>query len=162
MTKEEFYKYLNTKNIWYEITKHQAVYSMKDLEEVNLPYPEGNAKNIFLIDDKKESYYLLIIKGNKKVNLKKFKKENKTRTLSLATSQDLKKIMKLSPGSVTPLGLLNDKEKIVKAYVDRNLITPYNIIGIHPNDNTETLWLKTSDLLDFLKEKDIIINITEL
>lgn len=162
MTKEEFYKYLKTKSIWYEITKHEAVYSMQDLVDVNLPYPEGNAKNIFLVDDKNENYYLLIIKGNRKVNLKKFKKENKTRTLSLAASQDLMKIMKLTPGSVTPLGLLNDKEGIVKAYIDRDLVTPYNIIGIHPNDNTETLWLKTSDLLDFLKEQGIIINIIEL
>ena len=52
MNKNEIYEYLKSKNIWYEITEHQAVYNMRDLEKINIPYNEGDAKNLFLHDDK--------------------------------------------------------------------------------------------------------------
>ena len=70
MNKEQIYRYLKQKNIWYEITKHKAVYNMKDLQDIDLPYPEGDAKNLLVRDDKKRNYYLITVKGTKKVDLK--------------------------------------------------------------------------------------------
>ncbi len=75
MNKQEIYDYLKEKNIWYEITEHKAVYNMEELENIDLPYPEADGKNLFVRDDKKRNYYLITVKGNKKLNLKEFRKK---------------------------------------------------------------------------------------
>ncbi len=103
MDKQEIYNYLKEKNILHEITEHKAVYNMADLAEVEIPYPEADAKNIFVRDDKKKNYYLITIKGDKKVNLKEFRKKYQTRPLSFVSEGDMLKIIGLQPGSVTPL-----------------------------------------------------------
>ena len=76
MNKQDIYNYLNNKNIAYEKIEHKAVYTMAEINEIKVPYPEAEAKNIFVRDDKKKNYYLITIKGNKKVNLKEFSKIN--------------------------------------------------------------------------------------
>ncbi len=149
MTKEEIYEFIKKRNIWYEITEHQAVFNMQEVSELDIPYKEYDAKNLFLTDDKKNNYYLITIKGNKRIDLKKFRKNNNTRPLKFASSEELKNILNLTPGSVTPLGVLNDKEKKVVVFIDNEI---NDIIGVHPNDNTATIWLKVNDLIDIIKE----------
>ena len=105
-----FFHDIKSKNIWYEITDHKAVYNMQELNDINLPYKESDGKNLFVRDDKKRNYYLITIKGDKKLDLKSFSDEFHTRRLSFASENDLMNILNLTPGSVTPLGLLNDKE----------------------------------------------------
>lgn len=155
MNKEQIYRYLKQKNIWYEITKHKAVYNMKDLQDVDLPYPEGDAKNLFVRDDKKRNYYLITVKGTKKVDLKEFRHQNNTRPLSFVNEKELLELLNLKPGSVTPLGLLNDKEHKVEFFIDNELLEEPGIIGVHPNENTATVWLKTRDLITILKENNV-------
>lgn len=155
MNKEQIYRYLKQKNIWYEITKHKAVYNMKDLQDVDLPYPEGDAKNLFVCDDKKRNYYLITVKGTKKVDLKEFRHQNNTRPLSFVNEKELLELLNLKPGSVTPLGLLNDKEHKVEFFIDNELLEEPGIIGVHPNENTATVWLKTRDLITILKENNV-------
>lgn len=155
MNKEQIYLYLKQKNIWYEITKHKAVYNMKDLQDVDLPYPEGDAKNLFVRDDKKRNYYLITVKGTKKVDLKDFRHQNNTRPLSFVNEKELLELLNLKPGSVTPLGLLNDKEHKVEFFIDNELLEEPGIIGVHPNENTATVWLKTRDLITILKENNV-------
>ena len=116
MNKQEIYNYLKTKNVWHEITEHQAVYNMAELSQINIPYPQANAKNLFVRDDKKKNYYLITVKGDKKIDLKEFRKINQTRPLSFASENDLVNIMNLFPGSVTPFGILNDKQKRVTVF----------------------------------------------
>ena len=151
MNKQEIYAYLKESNIPYEITEHKAVYNMEELCEVGLPYPDRDAKNLFVRDDKKRNYYLITVKGGKRVNLKEFRKAHETRPLTFASPEDLMAIMKLIPGAVTPLGLLNDDELKVKFFLDRDLYGGSGIIGVHPNDNTATVWLKTADLEGIIK-----------
>ena len=76
MNKQEVYDYLKEKNIWHEITEHRAVYNMDELSQVDIPYPEANGKNLFLRDDKKRNYYIITVKGDKRVDLKEFRKKN--------------------------------------------------------------------------------------
>ena len=118
---DEIYEFLNNKNIEYELQEHEAVYNMEELSKIDLLYPESDAKNIFVRDDKKNNYYLITIRGNKKVDLKEFKNKYNTRRLSFASSDDLLNILNLTPGSVTPLGLLNDKESKVIFYIDKDM-----------------------------------------
>lgn len=149
MNKEEIHNYLKAEKIWFDVTEHQAVYNMEDLKNINFLYKNSDAKNIFIRDDKKQNYYLIVIEGDKKIDLKRFRKEYNTRPLTFASSDELKEILNLYPGAVTPLGLLNDKNKKVKLFIDSYFD---GIIGVHPNDNTATIWLKVSDLISLIKK----------
>lgn len=162
MNKQDIYNYLKEKNIWHEITEHEAVYNMEELSNVELPYPDADAKNLFVRDDKKANYYLITVKGDKRVDLKDFRKNNGTRNLSFASSDDLMNIMGLIPGAVSPLGILNDTEFKVKFYIDKDFMKDEHLIGIHPNDNTATVWLKVEDLIETVKGHGNEVNIVEV
>lgn len=162
MNKQDIYNYLKEKNIWHEITEHKAVYNMAELSQIDVPYPEADAKNLFIRDDKKQNYYLITVKGNKRVDLKKFRKENQTRPLSFASENELISIMGLTAGSVTPFGILNNKEKKVKVFLDKDFLNVPSLIGIHPNDNTATVWMKTEDLIHIIKEHKNEIEIVQI
>lgn len=162
MDKNEVYEYLKNENIYYEITEHEAVYNMEELKKVELPYPEADAKNLFVRDDKKKNYYLITVKGDKRVNLKDFQEKNGTRRLSFASSDDLMNILKLIPGAVTPLGILNDDDRKVTFYIDKDFENEPNLIGVHPNDNTATVWLKTDDLINIIENHGNTVNIVEI
>ena len=120
MNKQQIYDYLQENSIWHEITEHKAVYNMAELAEVPCPYPEADAKNLFVRDDKKQNYYLITVKGEKRVNLKAFRKAQGTRNLSFASAEDLMERLGLIPGAVTPLGVLNDETRSVKVFLDQD------------------------------------------
>ncbi len=66
MPKHKVYELLNSKNIHFEVTEHRAVFNMAEASALELPYPEDEAKNLFVRDDKKRNYYLITVKGDKK------------------------------------------------------------------------------------------------
>ena len=159
MTKQETYDYLSKYGISYEVTEHDAVFNMEELDAIELPYPDCDAKNLFVRDDKKRNYYLITVKGDKRVNLKEFRKKHGLRNLSFASADDLMDIMKLIPGAVTPLGLLNDAERKVTLYLDAAFAD--SLIGIHPNDNTATVWLQSPDLVKVIEDHGNTVNMVE-
>lgn len=160
MNKQETFQYLKDHNIPFEITEHRAVYNMEELDSIDLPYPEGDAKNLFVRDDKKKNYYLITVKGDKRVNLKDFRKTHGLRPLSFASPEELKKYMDLTPGAVTPLGLLNVEGAPITMYLDAEFKD--SIIGIHPNENTATVWLQGDDLVALLRENGCEVEIVEI
>ena len=162
MNKQEVYEFIKNKNIWNEITEHGAVFTMEELSKVELPYPEYDAKNIFVRDEKKQKYYLITVKADKRVDLKEFRRTYGTKNLSFAKEEDLMNILGLIPGAVSPLGLLNDKELKVTFYLDKEFLNDKAIIGVHPNDNTATVWLKVEDLLNIIEEHGNSVNVVEI
>jgi Ala-tRNA(Pro) deacylase len=136
---EQFLELDEIEAIWHEVTEHAAVFNMEELDAVDLLYPDADAKNLFVRDDKKRNYYLITVKGDKRVDLKEFRKKHGLRNLSFASADDLMNIMCLIQGAVTPLGLLNDEERKVTLYLD--VAFGDGLIGVHPNDNTATLWM---------------------
>lgn len=137
MNKEEIYRWLKTSGISYEITEHKAVYNMAELSEAELPWPEAIGKNLFIRDDKKRGYYLITMRGDKTCDLKAFRKEHGLRVLSFASAGELEAI----------LGLLNDEARQVKFFLDRDFLKPPGLVGVHPNENTATVWLRPEDLM---------------
>ena len=150
MTKEETYKYLTDRHVEFEVSEHGAVFNMEELKSVELPYPDADAKNLFVRDDKRRNYYLITVRGDKRVDLKDFRRKHELRPLTFASAEELMEIMKLIPGAVTPLGLLNDDELKVKLFLDEAFRE--GLIGVHPNDNTATIWLQTADLKRIIEE----------
>lgn len=158
--KADIYEYLNVNNIWYEKINHEAVYNMDELSKIDIPYFDVIAKNLFIRDDKKRNYYLITLKGNKKINLKEFRKSQNTRALSFASEEELQEIMSLTAGSVSPFGLLNDDNLLVHFYIDKDYDD--SVIGIHPNDNTETIILKVKDLIEIIATHGNDVKIFEI
>lgn len=153
MTKEEVYEKLNELNIKYRVVNHKAVFTMEDVINENIEPFENIVKNIFIRDDKKINYYLVLVSHNKKVNLKELRNKLNSRPLTFASEEDLEKYLGLHKGSVTVLGVLNDTNHIVKVLIDED-IKKFKEIGVHPNENTASIWLKLEDI-----EK--ILNYTE-
>ena len=78
MTKQETSAFLTEHGIDYEITEHGAVFNMEELNTVELPYPDCDAKNLFVREDKKRNDYLITVKEDKRVDLKAFQhKQNR-------------------------------------------------------------------------------------
>ena len=162
MNKQEIYDFIKKKNIWYEMTEHKAVYNMQELNDIQLPYKERDGKNLFVRDDKKRNYYLITLRGDKKLDLKTFSDSYHTRHLSFASENDLSNLLGLKSGSVTPLGLLNDNDSKVIFYLDEDFLNDNGIIGVHPNDNTATVWLKALDLIDIIQEHGNQVNVIKI
>ena len=151
MDKQGVYRFLRERGIEYECVEHPAAYNMEEMSHIALPHPEADAKNLFVRDEKKRDYYLITVKGSKRVDLKAFRQRHGTKALRFASAEELADILGLLPGHVTPLGLLNDEERRVKAYLDAAFLDPPGLVGVHPNENTATLFLQYSDLLRFLQ-----------
>lgn len=162
MNKQDIYDFLKERGYWHEITEHPAVYNMAEVAELEMPYPESDAKNLFVRDDKRRNYYLITVMAHKTVNLKEFKKNYGTRSLTFASPDDLMDIMGLIPGAVTPLGVLNDSEYKVKVYLDKDFLNAPKRIGVHPNDNTATVWLNTEDLAEIIQSHGTELEWAEL
>ena len=149
--RSEILNLLEEYGIPYELSKHLAVFNIEEISKIELPYPDRIAKNLFIQDDKKRNYTLLTVMGHQRVDLKEFRKAQGTRALSFASSEDLFRFLKLTPGAVTPLGLLNDNNHSVRLFLDASFLEGNGKIGVHPNDNTATVWLNTNDQIRLLR-----------
>ena len=148
--KQEVKAFLEEKNIPFEWVEHKAVFTIEEMEELGLESMDEIAKNLFLRDQKGKRHFLVVVKGMKQVNLKELGEKLGTK-LSFASEERLEKYMGLKKGAVTPLGVLNDENCAVKVYMDEDLCK-LERIGVHPNDNTASVYLSPADLLNIIKE----------
>ena len=148
--KKETIEFLNARGIHYELREHPAVYTVAEAEALGLPHPEASAKNLFLRDDKKRNYYLVTAWEHTAVNLKNLRAVLGARPLSFASPADLAAILGLLPGSVTPLGILNDEACRVEVLLDS--VLKDRLVAMHPNENTATLWMQEKDLEKLVRE----------
>lgn len=149
MNKPEVYQFLDDRKIEYKAYEHHAVFTVEEADALNLPDQDAGTKNLFLRDQKKQNYYLLTARDHLQVRIKDFQKKIGARPLSFASEEDLGRILGLIKGSVTPFGLLNDKEKQVQFYLDEYFQN--RTISAHPNENTATVFLQANDLMKLLE-----------
>ena len=102
-------------------------------------------KNLFLCNRQKTDFYLLMLEGDKVFKTKDLSKQLGVSRLSFADAQDMERLLDLTPGSVSVLGLMNDPECRVRLVVDRP-VAESEEFGCHPCRNTSTLRLRTQDL----------------
>lgn len=150
---------LEEMGIRYEVTRHSAVYTMEEMENLNMENGSEIVKNLFLRDDKKERYFLIVLSKEKKLDVKKIQQNLQSRRLSFASEDDLQKILGLTKGSVSPFGILNDSSCMVEVIIDSDLSNKY--IGVHPNENTATVWIKLEDLEAIIKNHGNSVNYIE-
>ena len=148
--KQDIKTFLDEKKLKYEWVEHKAVFTIDEMEELGLESMDEIAKNLFLRDQKGKRHFLVVVKGEKQVNLKDLGEKLGTR-LSFASEERLEKYMRLKKGAVTPLGVLNDEACAVEVYMDEDLCK-LERIGVHPNENTASVYLSPDDLLNIIRE----------
>lgn len=149
--KREVKAFLEEKGIPFEWVEHKAVYTIDEMVELGLEDMEDIAKNLFLRDQKGKRHFLVVICANKQANLKELGEKFGVGRLSFASEARLEKYMKLKKGAVTPLGVLNDEGCAVEVFLDEDFLKMKKI-GVHPNENTASVYLATEDLLRIMKE----------
>lgn len=150
LTKAELYMLLDQRRIVYEAVEHPAVYTMEEMDALELPGQSRVLKNLFLRDDKKRRYYLISLPGAKTLDLKLLRQRLESRPLSFASARDLKQILGLEPGHVTPLAALNDEGRSVTVVLDESLMG--KTVGVHPLENTATVFLSAETVAELVRE----------
>ncbi len=151
MNKQQIYEHLKSRGVAFEVTEHPAVWNMEDVAQLDLPYPEADAKNLFVREDKTRNYLMITVRGDKRADLKALRKAEGLRQLKFASEEELKEVLDIVPGAVTPLAVLNDRTHRVRFLIDDCFLHPPGRIGVHPNDNTATVWLKAEDLASLIR-----------
>ena len=121
MNKKEIYTLLSARNIWHDVTEHKAVYNRAEVAEIQLPYPEADAKNLF-IRTTKSAITISLRQGKQASRPESLPAAERHSPLTFASDQDLMDMLGLIPGAVTPLGLLNDREHKVTFWLDKSFL----------------------------------------
>ena len=157
ITKIQLIKKLNESKIVFQLHEHEALFTVTDSKQKREGMVGSHTKNLFL-KNKKSEYFLFSCQENQSVDLKKLSKSLVLGNLSFAKEAALKEHLSITPGAVTPFGLLNDIENKVNYFLDNDLIQG-DQINFHPLENTATITLQVKDFINFLLENKKKVNI---
>lgn len=148
--REEVLKRLEELSIPYKLTEHEAVFTIGQMEGLHLGEYGHVAKNLFLRDAKGKRHFLITLCGDKQADLKTLGAKLGGVRLSFASEERLERLLKLKKGAVTPLGVINDDANAVEIVLDMDLEGKERI-GVHPNENTATVWLSYPELCRYIE-----------
>ena len=141
--------FLHANNITYVLHEHPAVFTCAEADEHCGDIPGLACKNLLLRNQKKSRYFLILLPADKRTDLKKLTGLLGESKISFASPDDLQVKLGLTPGEVSPFGLLNDTDQAVELYVDAE-VHGADIVSFHPNRNTATLELTQEMFHKFL------------
>lgn len=151
MDKKQFvYDKLDSMEIPFQAVEHPAVFTIEEMQKLNFPSDLKVAKNLFLRDAKGKRHFLVSVDSEQAVNLKQLQNVLESTKLSFGSEERLQTYLGLEKGAVSPFGLLNDTGNRVEFYLDKKLKSG-SLIGIHPNDNTATVFITFDNLLKFIE-----------
>ena len=160
--KQKVYEALEHMQIQYEVYEHPAAHTIEEIDALEIFQDKPwVAKNLFLRDEKGRRHFLIVMDKDKQADLKYIRDQLGTSRLSFASEERLMKHLTLTKGSVTPLGILNDESLAVELAFDKDLVGR-EMIGVHPNDNTATVFLSYDDLSKFIESHGNQIHIIDL
>lgn len=133
--------------IEYKRADHPAAETMEACLEIEKVLGVEICKNLFLRNRQKTEFYLLMMPGSKPFKTKDITKQLGCARLSFAEAEFMEEFLDITPGSVSVLGLMNDKENRVRLIIDKDILEG-EYIGCHPCINTSSLAIKTEDILN--------------
>ena len=139
------YDFLDKLNIEYERIDHEAAMTMDVCAEIDEALGAMICKNLFLCNRQETTFYLLMIPGDKKFKTKDLSAQIGSSRLSFAKETYMEEFLDITPGSVSVLGLMNDREHRVQLLVDRDVLKG-DYIGCHPCINTSSLRIRQKDM----------------
>ena len=144
---QHIYEFLDDLGINYVYLDHQEEFAMGDAADADEAIGVVGAKNVFLHDKKRRHYVLILVNGTKRVDLKKISELTGLKNLSFCNEEDLDTVLGLTPGAVTPFGLLNDKNGLVQLIIDETL-RDEELFAMHPCVNTTTVRMSNRDFME--------------
>ena len=157
---EKTLAWLDSLGIEYELVRHAPAYTMADMEVFGLLEKGTIIKNLFLRDAKGKHHMLVCVAGDKHVDLKSLG-QTLGEKLSFASEERLQKHMGLQKGQVTPLGVYFNEGATVDVYLDKDLANAGSV-GVHPCDNTATVFMSYAGLRKALESRDNAIKEVDL
>ena len=158
--REDICEWLQEKGVVYELAEHPPVYTIEEMEKLGLCLRGNVCKNLFLRDAKGKRHFLVLISREKQADLKQLGERIGVR-FSFASEERLAKRLNLTKGSVTPLGIYYDREAAVEILVDQDL-TGEPRLGVHPCENTATVFLDYRDLERLIRENGNRLTVVKL
>ena len=149
------YDLLDSLGVEYERIDHEAAMTMEACEEIDkvLGAPTCKAlmattcKNLFLCNRQQTDFYILMMPGDKPFKTKDLSAQIGSSRLSFGTPEYMERFLDITPGSLSVMGLMNDKDKRVRLLIDADVLRG-EYIGFHPCINTSSLRVKTADLVN--------------
>ena len=143
------YDFLDRLQVPYYRVDHEPAMTMEACLEVDKALGAPMCKNLFLCNRQQTDFYLLLMPGDKPFKTKDLSAQIGSSRLSFADAEHMEQYLDITPGSVSVLGLMNDKEKKVRLLIDRDLLKE-EYIGCHPCVNTSSLKIAVRDLTDVI------------
>ena len=141
------YDFLDGLGVKYDRVDHGPAMTMEDCKEADEILQATICKNLFLCNRQKTAFYLLMIPDTKVFHTKDLSAQIGSARLSFASPEYMEEFLDITPGSVSVMGLMNDKERRVQLLIDEDVLGG-EYIGCHPCINTSSIRLKTKDLVE--------------
>ncbi len=141
------YDFLDMLGVEYERIDHEAAMTMEVCADIDAALEATICKNLFLCNRQQTDFYLLMIPADKQFKTKDISAQIGSSRLSFAGAEDMERLLDITPGSVSVLGLMNDKEGSVRLLIDEDVLKG-EYIGCHPCINTSSIRLRTDDLMN--------------
>lgn len=141
------YDLLDSLGVEYQRVDHEAAMTMDVCEEIDRVLEATICKNLFLCNRQETDFYLLMIAGDKKFKTKDISAQIHSARLSFAKEEYMEEYLDITPGSVSVMGLMNDKEGKVRLLMDEDVLKR-EYIGCHPCINTSSLRIRTEDMMN--------------
>lgn len=148
MTEQEFLAFLDANGFAYQRTEHPAVFTCEEAELHRPDVPAVSTKNLFLCDKKKRRFFLAVTSCEKTVRLDALASQLNVAHIRFGSEEDLMRLLGVTRGSVTMMGLVNDSEHKVELWMDSEIWQGEHFQS-HPLVNTATLVLTRSELERF-------------
>ena len=143
------YDFLDNLGISYQHVDHYAAMTMDECAEIDKVLDSTICKNLLLCNRQKTDFYLLMIAGHKTFKTSALSKQIGSSRLSFADGAYMEEFLDITPGSLSVLGLMNDKNNRVQLLIDQDILQS-ETVGVHPCINTSSLRLNTKDLLEVI------------
>ena len=141
---------LNELGIPFQIVEHEPVLTTEQADRFIEGIEGVRTKTMFLTNKKKRNFYLVIIDDAKRLDMDVFEEIVEENRIKMASAETLNDKMMLLPGTVSPFGLLNNRDKDIQVYFDQEIVSEERMC-FHPNTNEKTIFVNTEDLFTFLK-----------
>ena len=141
------YDFLDSLGVVYQRIDHEAAMTMEACEEIDRTLEATICKNLLLCNRQETQFYLLMLPGDKVFKTKDLSAQIGSSRLSFAKEEYMEQYLDITPGSLSVLGLMNDKDRMVRLLIDEDVLTG-EYIGCHPCINTSSLRLRTKDLVE--------------
>lgn len=156
------YDLLDSLGVSYQRIDHPAAMTMEECEDIDRILDATICKNLFLCNRQETAFYLLMIPGDKTFKTKDISAQIGSARLSFGKPEFMEQFLDITPGSVSVMGLMNDKENRVQLLIDEDILKG-EYIGCHPCINTSSLRIKTKDMAEkiipAMKHEPIIVKL---